>query len=403
MKKSSKLILVLLVGVLGTVIAFAFGQKAKVPVKSAMQTVQTHLTNMTRTNTDLTRYPRSTAKDGTLATVTSDDWTSGFFPGSLWYMYEYTNDKKWETLAREWTAGLEQEQFNKTTHDLGFMLYCSFGNGYRLTKDPKYRDILIEGSNSLMSRFDERTGAIRSWDFFRDVWQFPVIIDNMMNLEMLYWASKETGNPAYAKVATTHAITTLENHFRPDYSSYHVIDYDTLSGKARAKQTHQGHADASSWARGQAWGLYGFTVAYRETKDDRFLKQAQGIADFFINHKNLPSDKIPYWDFDAPSRPDLPRDASAAAVAASGLLELSGYSGAKGEAYKKAASQMLASLASPAYLAKPNTNNNFVLMHSTGHMPGKSEIDVPINYADYYFIEGMVRLEQMNKEKKAAK
>lgn len=393
MKISLKILILL-----NLVIFTACDQEVPTSVETAMATVEIHLTNMTETQGDSTRYPRSTNEDGSLATVTSDDWTSGFFPGSLWYMYEYTNDKKWETQARKWTAALEKEKHNKSTHDLGFILYCSFGNGYRLIEDPEYREILIEGAKSLASRFDARTGAIRSWDFFRDVWQYPVIIDNMMNLEMLYWASKETGDPHYAEVATTHAVTTMENHFRPDFSSYHVIDYDTISGEARLKQTHQGYADSSSWARGQAWGLYGFTIVYRETKDPRFLEQAQGIADFYINHKNMPDDKIPYWDFDAPARPDLPRDASAAAIAASALLELSQYAASKGEAYQSAAKEMLESLASPAYLASPNTNNNFAVMHATGHMPGKSEIDVPINYADYYFIEGLVRLEQMNKK-----
>jgi len=392
-----------LIAILSIASTLAFVQNVTVPVKSAMQAVQTHLASMAQTNTDVTKYPRSTKKDGTLATTSSRDWTSGFYPGSLWYLYDYTKDKKWETLARQWTAGLEKEQFNRGTHDLGFMLFCSFGNGYRLTKDPKYKDIIIQGSKSLISRFNKKTGTIRSWDHHNDVWQFPVIIDNMMNLEMLYWASKQTGDPVYAQVATTHALTTLKNHFRPDNSSFHVVDYDTITGQVRKRQTHQGYADASAWARGQAWGLYGYTVAYRETKDPRFLKQAQSIADFFFNHKNLPSDKIPYWDFDAPSRADLPRDASAAAIAASGLLELSQYSGQKGEAYKKAASQMLASLASPAYLAKANTNNNFVLMHATGHLPGNSEIDVPLNYADYYFIEGLMRWEQMNEGKTSTK
>lgn len=391
MRISYKLVVALIL-----VVTFAFVQNVTVPVKSAMQAVQTHLTNMVQTNTDVTKYPRSAKKDGTLATTSARDWTSGFFPGSLWYMYDYTKDKRWETLARQWTAGLEKEQFNTGTHDLGFILFCSYGNGYRLTKDPKYKDIIIQGSKSLITRFNKKAGVIRSWDHNRDKWDFPVIIDNMMNLEMLYWASKQTGDPIYANVATTHALTTLKHHFRPDYSSYHVIDYDTVTGQVRKKQTHQGYADASAWARGQAWALYGYTVTYRETKDARFLKQAQGIADFFINHKNLPADKIPYWDFDAPARADLPRDASAAAIAASGLLELSKYSGAKGETYKKAASQMLASLASPAYLAKANTNNNFVLMHATGHLPNNSEIDGPLNYADYYFIEGLLRWQQMN-------
>lgn len=383
---------------LGVAGFLAFLPPVTVPVKSAMQAAQVHLSNMAQANSDLTRYPRSTKKDGTLSAVPSRDWTSGFYPGSLWYMYEYTQNKKWENLARQWTAGLEQEKFNKGTHDLGFMLFCSFGNGYRLTKDPKYKDILIQGSKSLISRFNKKTGTIRSWDHNRDKWQFPVIIDNMMNLEMLYWATRQTGDSTYYKVATTHALTTLKNHFRPDNSSFHVIDYDTLTGQVRNKHTHQGYAHGSAWARGQAWGLYGYTVTYRETKDPRFLRQAQAIADFFIKHKNLPADKIPYWDFDAPASPQRPRDASAAAIAASGLLELSSYSGAKGESYRQTAAQMLASLASPAYLAKANTNNNFILMHSTGHLPGNSEIDVPLNYADYYFIEGLMRWQQLQKK-----
>lgn len=363
-------------------------------VASTMKVVEEHMLNMIEKNTDPTKYPRSTREDGALATVSSDDWTSGFFPGTLWYLYEYTHDKKWEDMARKWSAALEKEKYNTTTHDLGFMLYCSFGNGYRLTKDSAYREVLIQGAKSLASRFDAKTGAIRSWDFSRDVWQFPVIIDNMMNLEMLYWASQETSDPFYAEVATAHAVTTLENHFRPDFSSYHVVDYDTISGEARLKQTHQGFSDSSSWARGQSWGLYGFTVAYRETINPRFLKQAEGIADFYINHKNMPEDNISYWDFDAPSRADLPRDASAAAVAASGLLELSRFSGEKGDAYRKAAMDMLKNLSTPHYLAEPNSNNDFAIMHATGHMPNNSEIDVPLNYADYYFVEALIRLEQ---------
>lgn len=363
----------------------------QVQVKETMQVVQQHLGAMAQSVSSLSTYPR-TVKNGALVTVPSRDWTSGFFPGSLWLMYEYTKDQKWETLARNWNAALEKEKFNKTTHDLGFMMFCSFGNGYRLTKDPRYRDILVQSSKSLISRFNENTGTIRSWDHNRDKWQFPVIIDNMMNLEMLFWATKITGDSVYYRVANTHALTTLKNHFRPDNSSYHVVDYDTTGGQVRKRQTHQGYADESAWARGQAWGLYGFTVTYRETRNKKFLEQAQKIADFFIGHPNLPADKIPYWDFNAPNIPDVPRDASAAAIAASGLLELSQYSGEKGKVYRKAAVHILNSLASPAYLAKPGNNHHFILMHSTGHLPGGSEIDVPLVYADYYFMEGLLRL-----------
>jgi uncharacterized protein YyaL (SSP411 family) len=274
------------------------------------------------------------------------------------------------------------------------MLYCSFGNGYRLTNDPAYKDIMLQGARSLSSRFNEKTGCIKSWDHGK--WQFPVIIDNMMNLEFLFWATKVSGDSSFYKIAVTHANTTMKNHFRSDYSSYHVIDYDTITGKAIAKVTHQGYADASAWARGQAWGLYGYTVTYRETKDKRYLDQAVKIADFFLKNPTLPADKIPYWDFNVPDIAKEERDASAAAIAASGLLELGQYV-KNGKAYYTAAEQILQSLGSPAYLAKPGENNHFVLMHSVGHKPAKSEIDVPLVYADYYYIEGLMRFEKMVK------
>lgn len=365
-----------------------------IPVKESMNSIQQSLINMHQSVTDYTKYPRSAKKDGSLVTVPSRDWTSGFFPGSLWLMYDYTNDRKWEEMAKKWTAGLEKEKYNRKTHDLGFIMFNTFGNGYRLTKDPQYKDIIIQSSKSLISRFNEKTGTIRSWDHNRDKWQFPVIIDNMMNLEMLFWATKTTGDSSYFKVANTHALTTLKNHFRADNSSYHVVDYDTITGAVRARQTHQGYSDGSAWTRGQAWGLYGYTVAYRETGDKRFLDQAIKIADFFVNHPNMPSDKVPYWDFDDPDTSKAPRDASAAAIAASGLLELAKYSGNKANGYRDYAASALKSLLSPAYLARPGTNANFILMHSTGHLPAKSEIDAPLGYADYYLIEGLLRMKK---------
>ncbi len=377
------------------IFVLSFSKDSTVPVKQAMQQVQVQLADMYKANSDSTMYPRSTKNDGTLFKVRSQDWTSGFYPGSLWLMYDYTKDKQWEQMARKWTAPLAKEQFNKGTHDLGFMLYCSFGNGYRLTNDPAYKAIMIQGAKSLITRFNKNTGVIKSWD--HGAWQYPVIIDNMMNLELLYWASKVTGDPVYKNVANTHALTTLKNHFRPDNSSYHVIDYDTITGKVLARVTHQGYADESAWARGQAWGMYGYTVAYRETKDKRFLAQAQKIAGFFINHPRLPEDKVPYWDFDDLKIPNVTRDASAAAIAASALLELQKYSPEKAKEFTSVASQILTSLSSPAYLAKTGSNNNFILMHSTGHLPGGSEIDTPINYADYYYIEALIRYSRMKK------
>jgi unsaturated chondroitin disaccharide hydrolase len=375
----------------------AFAAKVKLDTRKNLEVAQAHLEKNLVAHTDVTRFPRNTMPDGKMRAVPSNDWTSGFYSGNLWYMYEFTKDKKWEEAARKWTAGLEKEKFNTRTHDLGFMLFCSFGNGYRLTNDPQYKEILLQGAKSLSSRFRKTTGTIRSWNHGK--WQFPVIIDNMMNLELLFWATKMTGDSSFYKIAVTHANTTMEKHFRADNSSYHVVDYDTLTGKVIARVTHQGYADESAWARGQAWGLYGYTVAYRETKDKKYLDLAVKIADFYLNHPNLPKDKVPYWDFNAPNIPNEERDASAAAIAASGMLELSGYV-KKGDQYKKAAEDILMSLSSPAYLAEVGSNNNFVLMHSVGHKPAKSEIDTPIVYADYYYIEALLRYDAMSKAKK---
>lgn len=350
-----------------------------------------HLANMCTASNDRNMYPRSVKEDGSVAYVSSSDWTSGYFPGSLWYMFEYTHDKKWAEQAEKWTAGLTKEQYNRRTHDVGLMLYCSFGNGYRLTGNEAYKNILLNGARSLLSRFNSKTGCIRSWDFGKDRWQFPVIIDNMMNLELLFWATRISGDSSYYRAAKSHALQTLKNHFRKDHSSFHVVDYDTLTGQPRRKQTFQGIADSSAWARGQAWGIYGFTVAYRETHDPRFLEQAMAGADYFLHHKNLPEDKIPYWDFNDPRIPDAPKDASAAAITASALLELARYTSSQKEKYNSAALLILKNLSSPDYLAAVNSNNNFILMHSTGNHPAGSEINEPINYADYYFIEALIR------------
>jgi unsaturated chondroitin disaccharide hydrolase len=380
-----------------SVILLAFAIKAKLDTAKNFKVIESHLWNSASTLTDTLRFPRTTAPDGKLKAVPSNDWTSAFYAGNLWYMYDMTKDKKWEKAARRWTAGLEKEKYNTRTHDLGFMLYCSFGNGLRLTNDPAYKEILIQGAKSLSTRFNKKAGVIKSWDHGK--WQFPVTIDNMMNLEFLFWATKVTGDSSFYKIAVTHANTTLKNHFRADNSSYHVLDYDTLTGNVIAKVTAQGYANESAWARGQAWALYGYTVTYRETKDKRYLDQAVKIAEFFLNHPNLPKDKVPYWDFNAPNIPNEERDASAAAIAASGMLELSGYV-KNGNKYKKAAEEILTSLSSPAYQAEVGSNNNFILKHSVGHKPAKSEIDVPIIYADYYYIEGLLRYDRMMKKSK---
>jgi unsaturated chondroitin disaccharide hydrolase len=333
--------------------------------------------------------PCSLTPDGGLKLIAPNDWRSGFFPGVLWYLFEYSGDAKWKDKAAELTAKLENEKWNAGTHDMGFKIYCSFGNGYRLTKDQTYRDIIIQAARTNIRRFNPAVGCIRSWDHNRDKWQYPVIIDNMMNLELLFEATKLTGDSSFYKVAVTHANTTMKNHFRTDYSSYHVIDYDTITGKVLNKHTHQGYSHESAWARGQAWGLYGYTMCYRETGKKEYLDLAEKIADFILNNKNLPGDMVPYWDFNAPGIPDEPRDASAAAVMSSALFELSSYS-KKGGAYKKAAGTILKNL-TEKYSAAPATAHGFLLLHSTGNKPSKSEVDVPINYADYYYLEALLR------------
>ncbi|EOR94365.1 Glucuronyl hydrolase [Arcticibacter svalbardensis MN12-7] len=329
-----------------------------------------------------------TFENGKLKIVNSRDWTSGFFPGELWYLFEYTGDKKWLEQAKEFTVKLDKEQFNITTHDLGFMMYCSYGNGYRLTHDETYKNVIIQSAKSLSTRFNPKVGLIRSWDHHNDQWKYPVIIDNMMNLELLFEATKLTGDSSFYKIAVSHANTTLKNHFRADYSSYHVVDYDPETGEVRKKMTHQGYADESAWARGQAWALYGFTLCYRETGDTLYLNQAQNIANFILNNPNLPKDLVPYWDYNDPTIPNTSRDASAAAITASALYELAGY--AKLPLYKKKADIILSSLGK-SYHAPINGKGGFILDHSTGHRPAKSEIDVPINYADYYYLEALLR------------
>jgi unsaturated chondroitin disaccharide hydrolase len=332
-----------------------------------------------------------TFEHGKLTTIPTRDWTSGFFPGSLWYLFEATGDAKWRMAAERYTALIEPEQHNTRTHDVGFILYCSFGNGLRLTGNPAYREVLLNGAQSLSTRFNTTIGSLQSWDK-RNGWDFPVIIDNMMNLELMMWAAREGPAARFGDIAIRHADTTLKNHFRPDGSSVHVVDYDPATGRVQTRVTHQGSADDSAWARGQAWGLYGFTLMYRETRDPRYLAQAQKIAAFLMHHPRLPADKVPYWDFDAPGIPNVPRDAAAAAIMCSALMELRNHvTGPAATEYSTFAEQQLRSLASPAYLAEPGTNGGFLLKHATGNHPKNSEIDVPIIYADYYFIEALLR------------
>jgi|GEM_PF-376794 len=343
---------------------------------------------------DPQKYPRSTLTNGHWKTTQAGIWTSGFFPGSLWYMYQMTSDKVWRERAESWTAGLEDVKFETGTHDVGFIMFSSFGNGYRLAGTEAYRAILLQAAESLASRFNPAVGCIKSWNSGpRGL--FPVIIDNLMNLEILFWASKNGGLHDWYDMAVSHALRTSRDHVRDNGSTYQVVDYNPSSGTIIAKTSVQGYADESTWARGQAWGIYGFTMTYRETRDIRFLETAMKLADYFI--ENLPDDHVPYWDFDAPNIPDEPKEASSAAIAASGLLELSTLvsdSAAAGR-YRQAAQSILISLSSPAYLAE-GTNSSGILLHSNSNVNKGKEVDVSLIHADYYFIEALLRYQRLS-------
>ncbi|REE01145.1 glycoside hydrolase family 88 protein [Marinoscillum furvescens] len=347
------------------------------------------------------KIPRSEEPNGEIMWATKYDqhgkmkfdWTLGFFPGTCWYLYEHTNDIAWKKAAIKFQEQIEPFKTNLNSHDLGFVFYCSFGNGYRITGEPAYRQVLIEAGNSLLSRYSPTVGCIQSWNVdsgwqAERGWSFPVIIDNMMNLELLFELTELTGDNKYREVAIAHADQTLKHHFREDNSSYHVVDYDASSGQVRHKHTAQGFAHESAWARGQAWGLYGYTVCFRYTKDERYLNRAIKIADFMVNHPNLPADGVPYWDFNAPNIPDEPRDVSAAAITASALVELNRYTGQK---YKSEVDKILKSLSSDAYLVGAHDETKFLLDHSVGSIPHGAEIDEPLAYADYYYVEAVLR------------
>ncbi|MCJ8209126.1 glycoside hydrolase family 88 protein [Mucilaginibacter sp. RS28] len=340
-----------------------------------------------------TYYPQT----GKFETSGSDWWCSGFYPGTLLYLYQQSHNAALLTEANRMLDVLTKEQYNKGTHDLGFMMYCSFGNALNTAPKAAYKQILVNSAKSLSTRFNPTVGCIKSWDSKKPD-EYLVIIDNMMNLELLFWATKETGDSSFYKIAVTHANTTMKNHFRPDYSSYHVLNYNAQTGAVQQKRTAQGYADESAWARGQAWGLYGYTVMYRETGDKKYLDQATHIASFILNNPNLPADKIPYWDYNAPDIPNALRDASAAAVMASAFLELCHYDHQNGQRYFQTAETIIRNLSSEKYLAKPGANGGFILQHSVGSLPGHTEIDVPLTYADYYFIEALGRYKRINEK-----
>ena len=364
----------------------------------AEQTQRTLAELKTDSGIDYTMMPRNIMADEqhwNCRKATKEEWCAGFWPGVLWYDYEYTKDKQVLEEAENFTHSLKfLSHIPAYDHDLGFLVFCSYGNGYRLTKNPAYKQVILDTADTLATLFNPIVGTILSWP--REVeprnWPHNTIMDNMINLEMLFWAAKNGGNPYLYDIAVSHADKTMKSQFRPDYTSYHVAVYDTITGNLIKGVTHQGYADSTMWARGQAWAIYGYTVVYRETKDPKYLDFAQKVTDVYLDR--LPEDKVPYWDFDDPSIPNAPRDASAGAVVASALLELSTYlPNGTGKRYKDAAIEMLTSLSSDSY--QSGESKPSFLLHSVGHWPNHSEIDASIIYADYYYIEALLRLKRL--------
>jgi unsaturated chondroitin disaccharide hydrolase len=342
------------------------------------------------------KQPKTINPDGSVRFVSNTEWTVGFFPGSLWYIFENSKNERIKKAAIRFTESLKDLQYFTGHHDIGFMMNSSFGNGLRLVKNKTYKDVLIQSAKSLCTRFKPITGCIQSWGSSQR-WEYPVIVDNMMNLELLFKATELSDDSTFYNIAVKHALTTMKNHYRKDFSSYHVVNYDTLTGKVLARVTAQGYSNESAWARGQSWGLYGFVMCYRFTKNKVFLDQAIHIANFLITHPNLPEDNIPYWDYNAPGIPNEIRDASSAAIMASALLELSAIKGVDKKRYLMVAEKIIRSLSSDKYLAAKGKNGNFLLMHSVGSKPAGSEVDVPLNYADYYFLETLIRAKHILK------
>lgn len=344
--------------------------------------------------------PRNVTDDsGKWNYIDYKDWTSGFWPGTLWYAFEASGDEKLkgaaDAFSRQLTPLSQEPAFD---HDLGFQVFNSFGNGYRLTGNPEYKKIILATADTLATLYHPVVGTILSWPREVPGVDYPLrhntIMDNMINLELLFWASKNGGSKNLYDIAVKHAEITMNNAFREDGTSYHVVVYDKETGKAVKQITHQGYSDASMWARGQSWAIYGYTLVYRETNDPKFLAFAKKVTDVYL--ERLPEDLVPYWDFDDPDIPNAPRDASAAAVVASALFELSTLVDDKelSKKYFDAAEGMLKSLSKHYHATGKNTA---LLSQVTGHKPNGTEINASINYADYYYLEALLRYKKLKK------
>ena len=328
----------------------------------------------------------------------AEEWCSGFWPGILWMDYAMTGDREVLKAARGYTESLRPLAYQPVfDHDLGFIMLGSYGKGLDVCPEvsAQYRPVMLAAADSLATLYNAKVGTLLSWPrHVKDYGGHNTIMDNMINLELLFWAAQNGGSPLLKDVAVSHAVTTMRHHFRPDGSCYHVAVYDTLTGSFLRGLTHQGYADYSMWSRGQSWAIYGYTMVYRFTRDPLFLQFAQKVSDIYLKRlRETSDDMVPRWDMDD-LRPQAPKDASAACVVASALLELSQYlDGWRGQQYREAAEQMLADLSTERYQSRDK--NTAFLQHSTGHHPAGSEIDASIIYADYYYIEALIRLKQL--------
>jgi unsaturated chondroitin disaccharide hydrolase len=346
---------------------------------------------------DRAKYPSYATKELKWKLETSKDWTSGFYPGTLWYAYELTKDDNFRKWALEWTAGIEKEKHNANTHDLGFRFNCSFGNGLRLlpgdTATRRYKEILLTAAATADSRFSFIAGQYpSSWDAKPLPNSIPAVVDVMMNLELLLWASGNGGDPKIKDRCITHSNTSYHDFVREDGGTFHVVRYDKTTGKILNKGQLQGDTDSSTWTRGHAWMVYGFTVMYRYTKNPGYLQKAMKLADYFIDH--LPEDRIANWDFQSELKFS---DASASAIVASALFEMQGYITDKGkkEHYLREAEQILKSLCLPPYFSE-GKGTNCLLLHSTQYYRLTENTDVPSIFADYYFMESILRYKRLN-------
>jgi unsaturated chondroitin disaccharide hydrolase len=356
--------------------------------------------------TSQTAYPSLTpSPTGRWNTTNSSVWTSGFYPGSFWHLYEWSKNATWKTIAQSREAGIAGQRYNNTTHDLGFMLYDSFGQDYRLTGNTTARNYCIQAAATLATRYNATVGCIRSWDSINDTTQFRVIIDNMMNLELLLWGSKQPGGSAnWKSMAISHATKTLANHVRSDGTTFHVVNYNQRTGAVISKYTVQGYSNSSTWSRGQAWALYGFAIVYRETGNSTFLTGARRTADAFLrllgfdSTGNLSSDPVPYWDFFAPATLAsslADKDSSAGAIAASGLLELSKLEAdsTRKARYANAAATILKKLTTADYLAS-TSEGEALLKHGTASRPANN-YNTGLVYGDYFLLEAFLKLGQL--------